>query len=66
MLHYINNVSNMLTCIGYDERNVNSNSNDPRLYTICDLESQGYVIDLFTGYWTAETFVQAFPASFRF
>ena len=29
MLYHINNASNTLTCIGYDKRNVNYNSNVP-------------------------------------
>ena len=57
---------NVLTCVWYDNRNVNSNSNEPWPYNIYDLESQGYVIDLCMGHWTTESFVQAFPASFRF
>ena len=57
---------NVLTCVWYDNRNVSSNNNEPWQYTICDLESQSYVIGLCTGHWTIESFVQAFPASFRF
>ena len=44
-------------------KNVNSISNNPWPYNICDLESLGYVIDLYIGHWTTEPPVQNFLAS---